>query len=267
MTVESSKPIVHFAHANGFPSGSYRQMFTHLGEDYQLVALDKFAHSEAYPVAQGWQLQVDEMLKYIRSQTDQPVFAVGHSFGAVVSYMAVCQHPELFRGLIMLDPPLITGLTRWIVKAIKPTPLFDKFTPAKQAMTRRTKWQKNTDLMDYFSAKSLFKDMQPECIQDYIHSAIEENESGFSLTFDHKVEAKIFRTIPLDINRYYGRLIKPALLVTGSQTQVCRPKLIAPFIKHNKIKHIEIKGGGHMFPLEQPAKTAEVIKQQLSEWH
>ncbi len=261
-----NKPVIHFAHANGFPAASYQKVFSYLEPQFNIIALDKFAHNPQYPVKMGWQHQVDEMLEFIQSQTKQPVYAVGHSFGAVISYMAVCQYPEYFRGLILLDPPLITGVTGIVAKALRPTPLFDRFTPAKQAVNRCTQWPKGTDLVDYFANKALFRNMHIECVQDYVAAATEADETGHKLTFDHRVEANIFRTIPLDIHRYYGRLKRPALLLTGEFTQVCLPRLIRPFVDGNGLTHEIVPKGGHMFPLEQPQHVASCIDVQINQW-
>ena len=52
---------LHFAHANGFPSGSYRKMFAALPEDYQVMAIEKFGHSSRFPVSNNWDMQADDV--------------------------------------------------------------------------------------------------------------------------------------------------------------------------------------------------------------
>lgn len=259
-------PALHFAHANGFPAASYKMMLDQLRDSMQVCALDKFAHDPNYPLNRGWSNQVDELINYVEQQHNEPCYLVGHSFGAVVSYMAACLHPDKVKGLIMLDPPLITGITSLLVKAIRPTPLFDRFTPARQTINRCTHWSLEDDVVGYFKSKQLFKDMHPTCIEDYVKAGVNRTETGYELDFDHLTEANIFRTIPLDISRFYGKLNMPALLVTGENTKVCVPKMIAPFIKRNQLAHKTVSGGGHMFPLEKPLIVASLIKQQISDW-
>ena len=257
---------MHFAHSNGFPASSYSMLFNQMATTTQIVALEKFAHSAAYPVSQDWRLQVKELVDYIDKQTDEPVYAVGHSFGAVVSYMAVCEYPQKFKGLIMLDPPIITGITSLFLRSIRSTAIFDKLTPAKQTLNRCEQWPLNTDLVNYFGKRALFKNMHKQCIQDYVNSAITKQADKFHLDFDRNVEAQIFRTIPLKISRYYGKLTKPSLLISGEKTEVCLPKLINPFIHNNNMQHHVLSGGGHMFPLEQPTLVGQLIARQVSEW-
>lgn len=258
--------IVHFAHANGFPAGSYKKLFSFLSKGLKPVAIEKLGHNPAFPITRNWQGQVDEVCDYLANEVKQPVFGVGHSFGAVVTYMAACRHPELFKGIILLDPPVVTGITRHLLKLIRRTPLMDHVTPAQKAVTRCVQWPEGTNMVDYFSQKALFKNMDVECIADYVNAAVDEQDGGYKLGFDHQSEAQIFRTLPTNIKHYYGKLTVPAVLITGEVSTVCVPELISPFVKHNHIQHIQIPGGGHMFPLEQPQKVAELINQHIQAW-
>lgn len=257
---------MHFAHANGFPASSYNMIFNELAPANKIISLEKFAHSNNYPVSQDWKLQVRELVDYINKQTTEPVYAVGHSFGAVVSYMAVCEYPERFKGLIMLDPPIFTGLTSLFARSIRKTAVFDKLTPAKITLSRCVQWPLETDLVKYFSKRALFKHMHKQCVEDYVNSAINRDNDKFRLVFEREIEANIFRTIPLNISTYYGKLTKPALLISGEKSEVCLPRLIKPFVRGNKLEHQELKGGGHMFPLEQPTLVGQIIARQVSKW-
>lgn len=260
------KPKVHFAHANGFPASSYGMLFNELERNCEILALEKFSHNPDYPISQDWKLQIKELVAHIDEHTSEPVYAVGHSFGAVVSYMAVCEYPERFKGLIMLDPPIFTGLTSLFARSVRKTAFFDKITPARKALSRCEQWPLDTDLVDYFSKRGLFKNMHKQCIEDYVSSAIKKDNGKFRLDFKREIEAQIFRTIPLNISKYYGKLTKPALLISGEKTEVCLPRLINPFVKGNKMEHQKLKGGGHMFPLEQPTLVGQIIARQVSKW-
>ncbi|MCC2615850.1 alpha/beta hydrolase [Aestuariibacter halophilus] len=257
---------LHFAHANGFPAGSYRRLLQELPDNIQVWALDKFGHNPAFPVARDWLNQARELWHYLDQHTQQPVFLVGHSFGAVVSYLAASERPERCRGLIMLDPPLVTGLTRHVFKLFQRTPLIDKVTPAGKASVRNTQWAPDTDLVEYFAGKGLFQGMEPACIADYVSSATTHLGDKQTLTFDHQVEAELFRTVPTNLPRHYGRYKGPGVVITGELTEVCKPALINPFIKGNGFEHRVFAGGGHMFPLQQPDNVAELLQYYINRW-
>lgn len=260
MTPESH--LLHFAHANGFPAGSYRKLFANFDKRIKVIALDKFAHSNSFPLNDNWENQVNELIDYTESRLEagQKCISVGHSFGGVVSYMAACRRPDIFSQLIMLDPPLITGLTRYIFRIAKKTKLIDKLTPAGITNMRVKKWKQGTDLVSYFSKKKLFKKFDRECLADYVQSVIEQQGDSLHLNFNVETEANIFRTIPHNLPQYKNKLAIPATLITAKHSDVCVPVLYKPFLKANSgMRHIQFEHGKHMFPLEYPIQLAEVI--------
>jgi pimeloyl-ACP methyl ester carboxylesterase len=258
----------HFAHANGFPAGSYNALFSSLPEHFHRLYVDRFGHDPQLPVNANWRNQVNELIKHIKAEnTDsRGVYAVGHSFGAVISYMAACEEPSLFRGLIMLDPPLVMGPMSYFFRFAKKTPLINKLTPAKLAETRNTQWPSHTDMEAYFQGKALFRNMDKRCIRDYVKHVTHTKGELTSLTFKAEVEASLFRNVPHNLGKYKGKLKCPALLVTAKDGAVCRPAMYERLIQHNNIDHTEFKGG-HMFPLEHPEAVAELISTTISKWN
>jgi len=257
--------ILHFAHANGFPANSYTKLFANLSDSIELIALDKFAHNPEFPLNNNWENQVNELIQYVQIKqaaigSNLPVVLVGHSFGAVISYLACCKKPAMFCGLIMLDPPLITGLAGWVFKLAKKSKLIDKITPAGKTKMRNTRWHHKTDLVQYFKHRTLFKNIDVDCIADYVNAVTREHQGERLLHFNVQTEADIFRTIPDNLHKQYGKLQTPSYLLTGKYTDVCIPKLRNHFIKGNAmITHEALDFGGHMFPLERPFHVASRI--------
>jgi pimeloyl-ACP methyl ester carboxylesterase len=145
-----TKINLHFAHANGFPAGSYQQVFKELPDDFEVHALTKFAHSERFPVNANLSNQVAELVDHLEHKVTKPAYVVGHSMGAVVSFMAACERPDLIKGVIMLDPPIASGLARIVFRLLKCSPLIDKFSPAGKAKVRCQSWPLGTNLVAYF---------------------------------------------------------------------------------------------------------------------
>lgn len=258
-------PVIHFAHANGFPAGSYKKLFRRIEQPHKLIAIDKFAHNPRFPLNENWENQIKELEHFIESYADQPIIGIGHSFGALVTYMTACLRPDLFRGLILLDPPLMTGLVRYIFRFAKSNRLINKITPAALTEKRVRKWHLEQDLYAYFSQKKLFRNFDPECVVDYINAVIEEKQDFKQLTFEVATEANIFRTIPHNLPMFAGQLHTPTVLITGKDTDVCVPVLRNPFLKANPIvEHIKFEKGGHMFPLEHPDALAKLINTVIS---
>ena len=263
----SSTLTAHFAHANGFPAGSYRTFFDYLGDELSIFALEKFAHNPTFPLVDNWPHQVDELIDYIERNTADKIIAIGHSFGGLVSYMACCKRPDLFKGLIMLDPPVAAGLSRHVFRLAKSTRLINKLTPASRTQVRKQSWHKDEDIHQYFASRALFRNMDKRCIDDYIQSATHISGGNRQLVYERDIEANIFRTIPHNLHEFYGQLNCPARLITARYTDVCVPRLRQPFLKRNPtMTHLELPKGGHMFVLEHPKLVATAVLSTIKQW-
>ena len=259
------KPLINFVHANGFPAGSYKTFLHYFSNDYRTVAHPQFGHNPNFPIHHEWRYLVDELINYIKEQ-NEPVICVGHSFGGVISFLAACKQPELFKGLIMLDPPAMTGIMSFVLKLVRNTAYIDKITPAGKAKVRRSHWPVDTDLARMFKQRQLFKNFDPRCLQDYTQSGITQRNNRLELTFDAQAETEIFRNIPTYLSRLKNKLQVPAALIYGESSDLYPRYFFKRFARQNdKIKLHSIPGG-HMFPLEHPEETATLINQVINQW-
>jgi pimeloyl-ACP methyl ester carboxylesterase len=259
--------LINFAHANGFPAGSYKTFFEYFQQTnrYQVVAKEQYGH-ERFPVTNNWPHLVDELVHFVKQQK-HPVIAIGHSFGGVISFMAACKHPELFKGLIMLDPPVITGVESWAIHLLKKTPYIDKVTPARKSKYRRRFWPPETDLASKFSRSKLFKDFDPRCLQDYVNSATRLHNNQLELVFDPEIETEIFRNMPTNLAKFKQKLTIPAALITGDNSDVSPAYFFKRFAKLNSNIELHTFNGGHMFPLEKPQETFALIDKIITDWN
>ena len=254
------QPIVlNFVHANGFPSGCYRRLFAALPSSFEVQAKDQYGHDKRWPVNANWNNQIQELIEFVQQHNDQPVYAVGHSFGACLSLQACCLRSDLFKGLIMLDPPAFTGWRGVGVKLLKMAGLTAKFTPAGKAEVRKQTWSHMDEVFPYFRGKALFELFSDAALQDYITAGIEPHGQGGRLRFKAAVEAELFHNIPDDLNQLKDQLTVPATLVTASKGSVMTPALVRRFLRSFPIEHLSVDFGGHLFALEQPHQTAALV--------
>lgn len=257
------KVTINFAHANGFPAGSYKTLLNYLPSNINVIALEQYGHNDKSPVNHNWHAQVEELITFVESQQidGNRVIAVGHSFGGVISFIACCQRPDLFSGLIMLDAPVLSGASALALGLLKKTRWIDKFSPAGKAKRRRTQWPLNADIQQAFSRRSLFKDFDERCLNDYIKFGIVQKNNKQELVFNANVEANIYRNLPSNLSTFKNKLSVPAILVYGRTTNVFPHHIFRRFIKLNR--HIILKKveGGHMFPMEYPEETAKLISE------
>jgi pimeloyl-ACP methyl ester carboxylesterase len=261
-----AKNIINLVHANGFPAGSYNTFLSYFAADYQCIAHQQYGHNPRFPIHHNWQYLVDELIDFLRQQ-DEPVIGLGHSFGGVLTFMAACKAPDLFRGIVLLDPPIFTGPISLAIKLAKRTKLIDKLSPAGKAKMRRQAWPLQADVRQHFARSRLFRDFDPRCLQDYVDSAIAVGNNQQELQFQREVEADIFRHMPTNLASYQRKLTVPAALLYGEHTDVCTPTYVKRFAKQHPEMHFQqVDNGQHMFPLEQPEQVSLQIKALLKDW-
>ncbi|ARG97328.1 alpha/beta fold hydrolase [Legionella micdadei] len=252
------RELIHFAHGNGFPSPCYRQLLNGLQERYDCCFIDRIGHNPQFPVTENWHFLVDEVINSIKQQTNQPVIAVGHSLGGVLSLLGAIEQPSLFRAVIMLDSPLIGRFKSGMVRLAKALGIIDRVTPAARTRGRREYWQNRDQLIAYLRTRDLFKTFTEDCLQDYIDYGLEKTKDGYLLRFDRHIEYLIYRTIPHQLSEYEGKLSVPAVLIYGDKSSVVDRLDIRYMKKNYNISCYKIKGT-HMFPMEYPAQVAKEI--------
>jgi len=256
--------LVHFSHANGIPGSSYQPLFERL-QPHSVIAIPKVGHDPRFPVDHNWRYLADELIQYLEQNAAEPVVGVGHSLGAVVTFIASCKRPDLFRGVLMLDPPLFWGKSAWLFKLRKLTGTrADKFTPAGKSKGRRRTWPDRVKATEYFASKRLFQ-FHPDCFASFCQAAVEECENGeVRLRFDVDVEVGIFRNTADNLKSYKRPHNIPYQLIYADKSDASRPGMILPFARHFSIPVEKIEGE-HMYPLQQPDLTAELILRFIRE--
>ncbi len=256
-----AQDIVHFSHANGFPAQSYQVMFDCLNEHYEIGYIDRLGHNPKYPVTDSWPYLVDELIDHVESSYTQPVIAVGHSLGGVLSFMAASRRPDLFKSFLMLDAPVLIGVDALAVQMSKRFGWVDRITPAGRTFGRREEWPDEETALEYFRGKGLFRKTDPRCLADYVRFGTEPFEGGIRLRFTAETEVNIYRTLPHRM-RQIGRAHPPGGLIYGRESNVIRPFQVSNMRKRMGMYTSSLEGT-HLFPLEQPEKTAEKIRQIL----
>lgn len=269
MTSQSGlRDILHFSHANGFPAGSYQILLDQLAEHYDVKTIDRLGHQPQYPVTDNWTQIEKELTHYFEQNYSRPVIAVGHSLGGLLSYMVARNRPDLIKGLIMLDSPVLTPMQAFGFKMLKRLNLSDRVTPAGRTDGRRQHWADQQEAMDYFSGKSLMKRFHPESLRHYVNAGTElvdadDPAKGVRLRFDPETEMNIYRTIPHNV-RSDKPLAMPSAVIGGRNSDVFWP-MNGARMKSKVGMKVRWLPGGHMFPLEKPHETAELIHQLLGE--
>lgn len=260
-----SPQTVFFAHANGFPAATYTKLFDALAPEYRVEHLGLHGHDPQFPVNENWYNLVSELIHHLE-QRDQPVWGVGHSLGGVLHYHAAQLRPELYRGVAMLDSPLLTRADQMVIRAAKRFGFIDRITPAGRTIGRREEFADHAEAHRYFAGKSLFRRFDPECLDAYIKHGLQLVGSTLRLRFDPATEISIYRNVPHTSAGCPQQLQVPLVMVRGLDSRVI-------MAHHTRLVRRVPKGeymtlpGGHMFPLEHPLQTASLLKSFFSRWN
>lgn len=259
------KNIINFAHSNGFPANTYNKMLQQLeSKDNKVIYKEMYAHDPKYPVGCNWVKVADELIEYIESQTNEPVIGVGHSFGGTITLNAAFKKPELFKAIILLDPVILNGLQSFFIPILNVLNLSQYITPGNKTKERKQQWTSKTDAKSYFQNKKFFQSFDKECLDAYVeHGLVPSENGGVQLKFQVEQEVAIFCNMPHHFDKHAGKLKNlPGLIISGSKTDVSKPDIMKRLVKQQKFEH-KILEGGHMFPLENPIKTAATIKEYI----
>ncbi|MFZ6642616.1 alpha/beta fold hydrolase [Undibacterium sp. TC4M20W] len=263
MNETTVKPIIHFVHGNSFPSGTYRVFLDHLRSSYDVHATDMVGHNPAYPVTDGWRNLVQELIDTLQASYQQPVILLGHSLGGILSLMAARARPDLVRGVVVLDSPVVSGWRAMLLRIFKSLGLDKKFSPARFSERRRHLWKNEEEAYQHFASKEMFAIWPPEVLRDYMKAGLKPHPEGVTLRFTREVETAIYRTLPDGLGRLNKRPPNvPVGFIGGTESIECRqagPHATKKLMGDNYV----LIPGGHLIPMEVPEQTAAAVLAML----
>lgn len=258
-----TKPLLHFAHANGVPSACYNKMLQALAPNVETCTLPVLGTDPDYPVTDNWPHLVEQVADSVRDLGGGPVIGVGHSMGGLCTFMAAHRYPELFSAVVIMDPPVINGWGALTFGLMKKLGMSDRITPAGKSAGRREIWNSRDEVRASLGRKKFFQAFDPDCFEDYLLFGFTNTEGGVRLTIPVATEVAIFRATPHDAWRYRRPLKVPGVLLTGAQSEFDGTGFAERMARQHHLRHEKVEGG-HMFPLEKPLLTAEAILRNLS---
>jgi len=258
------KPVLHFSHANGFPASCYAAMHRELAQRYRIGAIEAIGTDPRYPVTDGWPLLVEQLIGVLeRDYRGEPVFGVGHSMGAYLTFLAATRRPALFRAIVMIDAPVIGAVKGRLLGATKRIGIVDRVTPAGVTRDRRALWDSREEAKAHFRSRKLFRNFSERCLDDYVQHALVKKEGGYRLKIDPLVEYQVYRTVPHDMHRELRRLQVPAGFIGGTESDVIR-RVGMGLMRGRKFLKRRV-AGGHLFPFEHPQEAARAVMEILEE--
>lgn len=258
-----------FAHANGFPAGTYALLFDLLRtQGHAVRAPALLGHDADYPVTDSWPHLVRQLTDFVRAQAPDeqtPPVLLGHSLGGLLCLMAAAREPALASAVVLLDSPIVAGWRARVVGLAKRTGFMVRVSPSKISRHRREHWPSREAALAHFGQKRTFARWHPQMLRDYISSGMRDSADGCTLAFTRDVESAIYDTLPHHLDRLLRRhpLQCPLVFIGGLRSRETRQAggvLISGRYARGRVTLLE---GSHLFPMEHPHATAAAIQAHL----
>lgn len=264
-------PLI-FSHANSFGAGTYRVMLDALRvRGFQAHAIDQLGHDPRYPVTNNWPHLVQQLIDFTHDQADKAgasVFLVGHSLGGFLSLMVASWAPDLVRGVVLMDAPVIGGWRATALGLAKRTQLVGSVSPGKVSRRRRNHWPDAAAALTYFQSKRAFRQWDPEVLDDYItYGTVDTTIQGKpqrELRFQREIETAIYNTLPSNLEALIrARPVRcPVAFIGGTRSAEMRQvgMQLTERLTQGRIMMVD---GSHLFPMERPRVTAATLEATL----
>lgn len=265
--------VMTLALANGFPPATYSPLMQPFTEDYRVIGMlprALWGNGELPPSQlHDWrELLTRDLLEGLHTHDLQDVIAVGHSFGGTVSLCAVLDQPARFKALILLDPTIFSDEINQGLEAMRADGSIEQFPLAARAARRQNRFDNTEAAFEYFRSRSLFADWSDQAVRLYAERGTSPTENGVELLWSPEWESYYFKTgytkIWHDLPKLHRLL--PILIIRGANSDTYsaesadKVKAILP-----EATHLEMQGGGHLFPLSNPLETYTMMRDWLAE--
>jgi len=261
-------PSLHFAHANAYPPGSYRQMLAPLAANHRVRCIHwlPLVKPDHHPHFRDWHELIPDLVDFIETECDPPVLAAGHSMGATITMMTALRRPDLFRALALIDPVLLPlkytlPLKLWPDRWAKRVPIIRK------ALGRPNRWASQQEAFDFHRRARAFAKVGDEALWDYIRAGTRQTEDGYwILSFPREWEAKIYGTCPW-VWPELRRCKVPLLGIRGNHSDVMSDEAWARWRRlQPSAQLVEFQHAGHLVPLQLPGEVARAVADFFAEF-
>ncbi len=265
-----SGPELVFAHANGFPIGSYEPFLDRLTESFQVTGW------EARPLIQGtdpkeisgWQTLADDLKTGIEGRFGGPVIGVGHSLGGVVNLLVGASKPGLYQALVLLDPVIFSGCRSLVWGQMKRWGRAHTMPLMAGALRRRDAWPDRETVRRSWTGKAAFEGWTDAAFDAYLEAGLEQdsNSGKVRLRYPKDWEARIFEVGPHDVWSEISKTTVPILVLRGEHSDTFTTGAARKFERkaQNGVCRV-VEGTGHMLPMQRPEDVAEMIEEWLAE--
>jgi pimeloyl-ACP methyl ester carboxylesterase len=256
--------VIH--HANGFCAATYALIAVGIRHRYRVVSVDARGHGDSTavaaagdPSAYDWtRMAADYAVALSRLVEDLGRdgvrFAVGHSFGGVLTLAAAAQRPGLVEEALLLDPVVIPPASGSEKSPTRGPNLAD------MARRRRADFSTREEAYDHFAGRGLFEAFRPEALALYVGEGMTETTSGgIRLKCDPTVEAAVFENGgTLDVFGLAAKIETRTRFLHAARGNFALDVYddLARRMPDARVESLDV---GHLFAMENPEVVVECL--------
>lgn len=255
----SDGPDMIMLHATGFLPWLWHPVARSLSGLFNIIIPHFCNHRYIEPEdgGLGWNIIADDLYKFCSILNLTSPCAIGHSMGATVITLCAGKHKIEPAGIILMEPIFLPEISYCTKITVEQHPL------ASRSINRRSEWENRDEARLYLKNKKLFSRWDEEVLDLYLEHGMTADDNGrLTLTCSPRREASLFmggnsmNPWPL-----LGDFKCPVLVIEGetSENRLYIDLKKAASLIPGGIYH-EVKGAGHLIPMEQPQITADIIR-------
>lgn len=267
---EPGKPVLHWAHANGFHALTYQPMLQQLSEQFDLRAWDMRGHGKSKSAGKpstfkGWQTYYKDLVAML-DLSPEPMWLAGHSVGATTSLAAACKRPEKVKGLVLIEPVLFGRSVGLVLQAGRLLGLGNKLPMASAASKRRAVFKSREEAFNNYRRKSAFSSWGDDWLRAYVeHGLIEKDESSLELACAPHWESLSFQHTEPNPLRWLKPLACPIHILAGNKGSTFPAAFQAKVRKRLPAATIEVlEGATHFLPMEHSDLVIRRIREMAA---
>ena len=285
--VEFGDPVKPFAalwlHATGFNAMTYQSILAPLGLRARVAALDLRGHGRTTLPAdptkiRSWARYRDDVIAWLDQYAPGGLVLGGHSMGAAVALMVAGKRPDLVKGLVLIDPVILSPRYYFWLHVLPPLiwSLRAGHHMARQARKRRDTFGSPAEARERYSGRGAFKTWRAPFLDDYLLDGLEREDHGpadsenqsWRLLCTPSWEAATFgaqRNRPWSaLSRVRCRKI-PITILRAETGSVLSDKVVEKLVR--KVPALIMKrkrGSSHFLPMEAPYDVRDALSSYLS---
>lgn len=263
----TDRPVLHWAHANGFNGHTYRPLLTPLADKFDIYAWDARGHGRSTLRAApekmtGWDIYGRDLVALIEHLADKhgrKIWLGGHSMGGFTSVFAAAARPDLVAGLVLADPVIVPRIGPIAMMIMRLTGRHGGLQLAKMAARRRALWPDRATAKKAYAGRGAFTTWQDGFLDAYLDGGLLPHDDGLRLACAPHWEAANFKGPQLNCNRHIRRLTVPFTLLMAEQGSTTRARAAFHALQQDK-KITVIDGSTHFLPMEMP----DLVRYEIS---